>query len=162
MTRTRGQIAIEFVIIVIVVSIYLLTVVFPLAQNASNAASDTSRISLARQALDNVRDAVEKADANPGDSKHTIELVIPEKTSFQCNGASSSDLNFESELFSGLPVPPHCIADTPPRCRLGFSFVAPDIQSTTECELTSQSPRPDRYKKTIIVEKNNDTISIRD
>lgn len=163
MKDARGQIAIEFVIIVIVVVIYILAVVFPLGKTAADATEDASRVSLARSALDQVYSAAQNADNNPGDSYQQLVIVLPEKTLIQCNGTPSlTDLNFTTDLTPGLPVPPHCTPGTPPRCSFGYSFVQPAFSQNAQCNLATLTPRPSRYKKTITVKKTNGVLSITD
>ena len=176
----RGQVAIEFVIIVAVSLVYLAGVVMPNAQKAQAAALDATQITLARQAVDQIGQAVFEADSNPGDSSRVLEIVVPEDTNVSCmpsiiiSPATRTDLNFFSQPASGLPLPSGCrpitdirpsgstLPNNVPDCNFGYSFRAPKIVSAVDCQFGTLAPRSMRYRKTLTVAKTNGTIVIHD
>lgn len=163
--RAKGQISIEFIIIVTVSLLYLLVVVFPNAEKTRLATEDTTRAILARQAVDELATAVYRADSNPGPLRQTIRIVVPEKTVIGCLSADQN-LFTQIELAPGLPVPTGCQNTDPPLCKYQTTFSG-KISSAQplDCQPPSSAfipARANRHQKSVTIEKNAiGTISLR-
>ncbi len=82
----KGQISIEFLIIIIVSLIYIHSVTKPiLVDTATAAAEDVKRLADAKIAAQRLADAINEAAAASGESKKTIHVFLPANASVSCN-----------------------------------------------------------------------------
>jgi len=84
----KGQISIEFVLILLIGLIYLNTISSAVIYPAIDSAKDVSNIGEARLAVEKIVNSVNELAASPGEGKKTINVFVPEKTTITCTGSA--------------------------------------------------------------------------
>lgn len=83
--KSRGQVSIEFLLIIIISLIYIYTVARPvLVDTGAAAAEDVKRVSDAKIAAQKLANSINEAAAGSGESKRTVHLFLPAKASVAC------------------------------------------------------------------------------
>lgn len=80
----KGQISIEFVLILLVGLIYLQTIQITVIDQSINSAKDVSNVGEARLAASKIVESVNELAAADGTAKKTIHVFVPEKTTISC------------------------------------------------------------------------------
>ncbi|MDD3083957.1 MAG: hypothetical protein PHP82_02965 [Candidatus ainarchaeum sp.] len=89
----KGQVAIEFIFIILIIVIYLFGVTKPILENAQGVIEDIENISKANYATQQLADTTNKISLLGVGSKETITLFIPKNAKILCN-----DFNFGFEV----------------------------------------------------------------
>lgn len=82
----KGQMSVEYLLIVLVVILVLSLVTIPLISNSIDASNDVSHSSDAKVAASTIANAADTVYANGPGSKRTINFYIPEDTTIRING----------------------------------------------------------------------------
>ena len=82
----KGQMSVEYLLIVVVVIVVLSLVTIPLITNSIDASNDISHSSDAKVAATTISNAADTVYANGPGAKRTINFYIPEDTSIRFNG----------------------------------------------------------------------------
>lgn len=101
----RGQVSIEFILIVLIALIYIYSVIQPTVLTASQSTEDVTRLSEAKFAAQKLAGAISQLQASSGEGKKTITLYVPKNSSVECLG----DRVIFSAIMSNLKKPPQCI-----------------------------------------------------
>jgi hypothetical protein len=101
----RGQISIEFILIILIALIYIHSVVQPTATIASQSTEDVTRLSQAKLAAQKLAAGINQLGANQSDGRKTISLFVPKNSSIEC---ASDRINFSAAM-SDLREPPQCV-----------------------------------------------------
>ncbi len=86
----KGQVSIEFVLLLLVGLIYLQTISSAVITPAINSATDVSNVGEARLATEKIVNSINELSSSPGDAKKTINVFVPENTEIRCNSTSKS------------------------------------------------------------------------
>lgn len=78
----KGQMSVEYLLIVLVVILVLSIVTIPLISNSIDASNDISHSSDAKVAASTIADAADTVYANGPHSKRTVDFYIPSNTTY--------------------------------------------------------------------------------
>ena len=82
--KSRGQVSVEFMLLIVIVLLYIQTVIQPSLQIAGNSVNDSVRVGQARFAVEKIANAVEFAQSTYGTTKQTIKVLIPKDSTIEC------------------------------------------------------------------------------
>jgi len=85
----KGQAAIEFILLVVVMLLFINTAIITNATTASEAALDVSKIGKARLAAEKIVDSINYVGFSGVGTKQTLAVFIPENVSLKCTSSSS-------------------------------------------------------------------------
>ncbi|MDO8538771.1 MAG: hypothetical protein Q7S21_07885 [archaeon] len=80
----KGQVSVEFMLLIVIVLLYIQTVIQPSLQIAANSVNDSVRVGQARFAVEKIANAVEFAQSTYGTTKQTIKILIPKDSEIEC------------------------------------------------------------------------------
>jgi hypothetical protein len=107
--NNKGQAAIEFIMLILIIIIYLLTVTRPLVTDAKDLTGDVQRIVRADAESKRIANSITEVSMLGQGTKKTLNLFIPENTLIECSETKNAiyfDLNFDKLLLS--PLGPDC------------------------------------------------------
>ncbi len=109
----RGQVSIEFILLIVIALVYIYGTVWPLIDDARFAAEDVQRVSDTKISAQKLANALNEAAANSGESKRTIHLLVPNKASISCDTANSEiDFTVNVNKMHGRPAPSENCSET--------------------------------------------------
>lgn len=85
----KGQVTIEFMLLLTLIMIYLTTIVQPSLAVAESAVKDASGLAKARLAAEKLANAVNGVGVSSGEARRSISLFIPKNAEISC--ASTAD-----------------------------------------------------------------------
>ncbi|MEM4327232.1 MAG: hypothetical protein QXZ13_03665 [Candidatus Diapherotrites archaeon] len=108
-----GQATVEFLMILAIVFLFIVTVLQPNLLFAKNSVVDSSDFAKLRISADKLADAIRRVSVSSVGTKETIELVIPNGSSIFCRDSSivggvrqsSTDLNINYPIKSSALAP---------------------------------------------------------
>ena len=102
----KGQVSIEFILIILILLIYIYSVILPTLNISTDTLQDVTRLSQTKFAAQKLGMAINQLEANKGDGKKTISLFVPEGATVTCDGPGNQ-ISFVVEM-SDLGTPPGC------------------------------------------------------
>lgn len=109
----KGQTSIEFILLIVIILLFVQALILPTVDLASNTAIEVSRIGQTKLAAERLSNAIQLIGVSANESRQTIHIFLPEKSSIACNGEK---IVYNSELESSRDIPTDC-TDTPtPHC----------------------------------------------
>ena len=81
----KGQISIEFLLIMLIMLLYLQTIIRPGIDSAEMAASDVQRVDQTNLMAEKLASSINEIAAASGDTKKTIQLFLPENVFISCD-----------------------------------------------------------------------------
>ena len=111
----KGQISIEFILVILIALIYIYSVIQPTVLNASQSTEDVARLSQAKLAAQKLAGAINQLEMGGDEGKKTITLFVPKGSSVECR----SDRIVFTAMMSNLRKPPQCIATPTSPCDYG-------------------------------------------
>jgi len=128
----KGQMAIEFILIVILMLLYIQTIILPSISIAEASVDDSTRVAQARFAAERLSSTLAYVDAVNGASRKTINIYVPGDTSLKCDvSGADNTVSFTVKLNEELAnrAVPLCTEDADGwKCSKEFSI--PDSVST--------------------------------
>lgn len=121
--KCKGQVALEFMMLLIIMLLYVQLIIIPNIEISAAAVEDTARLGEARFAAEKVVNAVNYMAITSGESKQTVSIFVPENAKLICT--SDKDLNIEVTLnpFLSAWEPVKCKNDGKDNvCVKSFSF----------------------------------------
>ena len=95
----KGQAAIEFILLVVVMLLFINTAIITNANTASDAALDVSKVGKARLAVDKLVNSINYVGFGGEGTKQTVAVFVPENVIITCNpGAGSGTIGFSVTL----------------------------------------------------------------
>ncbi|MFA6064754.1 MAG: hypothetical protein WCW44_00605 [archaeon] len=138
----KGQAALEFMFIILIVIIYLSTVVIPLTKDSKNAITDIDALAKANNETQKIINAIERVSTFGEGTKETLTILLPSNSTINC---SDKNISFQTVL-TAKPYPAQCTSGS---CNKSYSI--PQSQ-TLDCKLpTIIGP----VKTKIVIEKSN-------
>jgi len=95
----KGQISIEFILIMLIMLLYLVAVVQPTAALAANSTEDVARLSQTKFTAQKLGNSINELKSNEGHGKKTISLFVPKNSRIECD-AGSGRIIFSSVMQS--------------------------------------------------------------
>ncbi len=97
--NSKGQSAIEFVLLLVVLLVFVQVVIVPTVNVAQDAATDVSRLGQTRLAAQQLADAVDLMASAAEGARETIHIVVPQHSKVECDSANKV-VKFSSTLDS--------------------------------------------------------------
>ena len=145
----KGQISIEFVLILLIGLLYLQTISSAVITPAIDSAKDVSNVGEARLAAEKIVNSVNELSVSPGDAKKTIRVYVPENSTVTI---SDSGVEFSVNL-SSTNVP-SCNSG---KCIKTINF---SIPAGVTVDTGSLSALTEKTFNTLSILKSVSTISI--
>ena len=126
MKSKRGQISIEFILILLIVIIYIFSVIQPTSKIATESTNDIARLSQAKIAAQKIATGINQLEANQSIGKKTISVLVPKNSTVRCGtGTEEGKIIFEVTMSEYGPSPPECYDSPPPDeiCDQGFGCI---------------------------------------
>ncbi|RLG71125.1 MAG: hypothetical protein DRO04_00490 [Candidatus Iainarchaeum archaeon] len=103
----KGQIAIEFILIIVIMLIFLQTIIQPTLTSSITTVKDVSSLAQAKIAAEKIVNAIDFVALNASDSKIEVGIFLPVNTTLKCDPAA------KKIYFSSVVSMPHesCEAD---------------------------------------------------
>ncbi|MBI4043220.1 MAG: hypothetical protein HY393_00245 [Candidatus Diapherotrites archaeon] len=151
--NAKGQISLEFILIVVIILIYVQTVILPVSSTALNAADDVTRLSQARKAAQDLTGTINYIGAVPGTSAQTITIFIPKNTAIHCYANPLQKIGFEVNLNTPAFACPDALGTPGTHCDKNFT-----IPSNTylECAVPSIYAGGNGFAQHLKIEKKYD------
>lgn len=140
----RGQAAIEFILLVVVMLLFINTAIITNANTASDAALDVSKVGKARLGTEKIANAINYVGFGGEGTRQLVTVFIPEDVTITCtSGNGSGSMGFSVQLegianatdCSGNPAICQKIlpvyADIDLRCPSPASVIGPTITNYT-------------------------------
>ena len=80
----KGQVSIEFILIVTIALFYITTVVWPIVLDSTAATEDVQGISNTKISAMKIANALNEAESSNGDMKKTISISLPNEAKIYC------------------------------------------------------------------------------
>jgi len=95
--RQKGQISIEFMLLLLFVIIFIGAVIMPGVSIATSSAEDVARVSQARLAVEKIANSVEEIASLGGDARKTVHIFVPQDAEIHCD-EGSKEIFFEIRI----------------------------------------------------------------
>ena len=114
----KGQVSIEFILILVFVIIYITTVISPLVNLANNSAEEVSRIGNAKIAAQKIADAVNSLSIAPSEAKTTIKIFLDHLSAVRCDKSNPAEpkITFEAAIVDKTANPKPCVSPETTNC----------------------------------------------
>lgn len=102
--KHNGQATIEFLLTLVIALMFIVTIIQPNANFASNSVKDTANLAKLKLSTEKLSQSIKYAAVSGTGTKETIQLMIPQDGNIICEPAppaASTDLNFVYILKSG-------------------------------------------------------------
>ena len=86
----KGQISMEFILLIVVMLLYLQTIIQPLADTSVNSVDDVTRLSQVKLAAEKLVSVVDYVSSQSNESKYSTLLAIPKDANISCNSLTGS------------------------------------------------------------------------
>jgi Flp pilus assembly pilin Flp len=127
----KGQTAIEFIFIVLLVVVYIVTVTTPLVGQTKNIMNDTANVSIANNETQKIFNQMQEISLSGVDSKKTFTIIVPDETTIICRDAN---ISFETKV-KQKPFPAQCT--TVPGDAYALCIKTFTTRATLECRRQS-------------------------
>ena len=147
----RGQISIEFILLIMVSLIFIHMIILPTADASIESTRDVKKVAGVKLAAEQIAAAVNQLAASSGEAKKTIMVFVPEGTWIECDahkikfGATISNQNNR--------IPDGCDGSTD--CE---GYVDATIESSDKCTFASGTLQAG-YKK-LTIKKGGGGVSV--
>jgi len=167
--KNKGQVSVEFMLLIVIVLLYIQTVIQPSLNVASSSVNDSTRVGQARFAAEKLANAVEFAQSTYGTTKQTITILIPKRATIACFDSSAPEPNnrnrFEMKvkIDSDVAICPEVIPNTDPptyECVKSF-FVLYDVDIDCSGLLTLGGTTKNVLQKVVIRRRNSEVANPR-
>lgn len=111
----KGQVSIEFVLIIVLMLMFIQTVIEPSVSGASNALEDIRQAGEIKAASQKLADSVDELALAPDGAVKTIFLFVPKSSKITCD-ATNKQIKYETNLSSEATAcqpPKETISETP-------------------------------------------------
>jgi uncharacterized protein (UPF0333 family) len=86
--NTKGQISIEYILLIIVLLVFIQSFIQPVFESSINASQDVSLVGQARSGAQKLVNALNFVGASPGDMKQTVDFFLPANSTLSCDSAT--------------------------------------------------------------------------
>lgn len=101
----KGQAVIEFILLILIVVVYLVSVTMPMVENTQKIIEDTENITRANNECQKITNSINEINLFGNDSKQTLILFVPKNTAINCNNING--ITFKTQL-TQTPFPTEC------------------------------------------------------
>ncbi|MFH1239994.1 MAG: hypothetical protein V1672_02150 [Candidatus Diapherotrites archaeon] len=103
MKSKKGQISIEFMLIILVCLGYLQLLTVNVLEPAIDAAQDTTRLGQTKLSAEKLASAINEMSSSLGEGKRTLHLFVPKESDIVCSSGPPASVAFSVKLY-GMPV----------------------------------------------------------
>jgi len=108
----KGQAAIEFILLVVVMLLFINTAIVTNANTASDAALDVSKMGKARLGVEKLINVINYVGFGGEGTKQVVTVFIPENATITCtSGNGTGEIGFSVQLEGSADVPDYCSGD---------------------------------------------------
>lgn len=93
----KGQVSIEYILILVIMLIYIQIMVQPIMQTAIDSSEEISQLGQVKAAAEKLSNAVDFISLSSGNSKQTVGFYLPPHTAINCVG-SAKELRYSAEI----------------------------------------------------------------
>ncbi len=104
----KGQVSIEFILIVTIALFYITSVVWPIVNESTTAAEDVQGISATKISAMKIANALNEAESSSGDMKKTIIISLPTDAIISCDGTDEIKFTAYVDAAGGNPDEINC------------------------------------------------------
>lgn len=106
----KGQVSIEFILIVTIALFYITTVVWPIVNESTTAAEDVQGVSATKISAMKIANALNEAKSSNGDMKKTISISLPNEAEiYYATGTDTIVMDVNVAPGGGNPDEINCI-----------------------------------------------------
>ena len=116
--KQRGQVALEFIFILLIIIIYIFTVTKPIIDNATGISEDIDNVSRTNNEAQKLLNSVTRVSMLGAGSKETLNMIVPANSTIKCYSAGI--IGFNTTL-TVKPYPPQCTSGV---CDKNFNMPA--------------------------------------
>lgn len=98
--KMRGQIALEFMLLLVFIMVFISAVVLPNVEFAGATTQEIERLGQARIAAEKIANTANRLQHQASDAKQTILVFVPKDTNLLCEPGPDGNIGFELELQS--------------------------------------------------------------
>ena len=98
MKSKKGQISLEFMLIILICIGYLQVITATVIGPSIDAAQDVTRLGQAKLSAEKLANAINEVSSSLGESKRTLHLFVPKDSALSCN---TTNVHFEVTLYGG-------------------------------------------------------------
>ena len=80
----KGQVSIEFILIITIALFYIITIVMPIVLDSTTATEDVQGISNTKISAMKIANTLNEAESSSGSMKKTISIALPDKAIISC------------------------------------------------------------------------------
>ncbi len=143
----RGQTSIEFIFLILIIVIYLVTIVRPAFDSAQSSFEDIDKVTKASNETQKIVNSINRISSLSDGSKETLFITLPEGVEINCYNEGKLDFMVEINTNGINPNIESCAKDV---CQKEYQT------SPLNCEITQILGA-----EKIIVEKDGTTITIK-
>lgn len=107
MRNKKGQVSIEFILIILIALIYIYSVIQPTLQVSAHSAEDVARLSNVKLSAQKLAGTINQLEANASEGQRTLKLFVPKGSYIECITASPG-IKFSATLSENLGAPTGC------------------------------------------------------
>ena len=100
----KGQAIIEFIFLILIIVVYLVSVTMPLVKDTQNIIQDTENMTRANNECQKIVNSIKEINLFGEGSRQTLNIFIPNNTIIGC---ADNKINFETQL-TQTPYPIVC------------------------------------------------------
>lgn len=105
MKNIKGQIAIEYIILIAILLLFFQSVIYPNVTFSENMISDVYEITQTKQSMEKFGEDISSFSSTPGYGKRLFYLYLPKNASItSCNSAEST-INYQIKISPQAPQP---------------------------------------------------------
>ncbi|PIN85019.1 MAG: hypothetical protein COV47_04425 [Candidatus Diapherotrites archaeon CG11_big_fil_rev_8_21_14_0_20_37_9] len=83
-TMKKGQVTIEFLLLMVLVLVYIGVIIQPSAADATNATKDTVNIAKLKLSAEKLANAIDYAGISGNGTRQTLQIVVPQNGTMSC------------------------------------------------------------------------------
>lgn len=96
---SKGQVSVEFMIILSVLLLYISVLILPNAQLAMDSSGEVAGLGQARLAAEKITDTANLVSLSGANAKQTIKVFVPKYATVKCNGIETPDMSYAEISF---------------------------------------------------------------
>lgn len=154
-----GQIALEFVLLLVFILVFISAIVLPNANSAGGIAQELERTGQARMAAEKTANTANRLQDQSVQAKQSIVVFVPKDANMLCESGVDGKIGFEVSLQAGPATACEADNDRPPasdmRCTKKFSIRANQLECIPNGVLVQG-----KQSATIVIEKKNGKTTV--
>jgi uncharacterized protein (UPF0333 family) len=157
--KSRGQIALEFMLLLVFILVFISAVVLPNVDFAGATTQEIERLGQARIAAEKIANTANRLQHQASDAKQTILVFVPKDSNLLCEPGVDGNIGFEVQLQS---APASACETDLDRIQPGSSFVCTKrfLIPNLDCDPPQIPFVEGKQSVTMVIEKNAGQIVV--